>query len=264
MKCAHLIVLLTVALMSSSIAAAEISLPVRIVEDPKKDDTPSEFEKEGRDLDRQDLEAQKSVAASTKTIVYLTIVQSVLSIFGAAGLLVTLYYTRASTKAALQTAQSNRAWVLFSGIEHGIIEDHGLSTGERVNRGFYFVVTWKNMGQSPAVRVRMMIDKYVVHPNAPIPKFSAEPNEQSGALDIGPDIQIASSRIGISDETTAQLLSGGRVVILYCCVWYQDIYRVDRFSECCFKVSISGTNTMNGNTTPNFIYTPEGKQNSST
>ncbi|MDF1608492.1 hypothetical protein PZ897_09920 [Hoeflea sp. YIM 152468] len=131
------------------------SIPIRILEEPEQSESSKQQEQESAKREKQDLAAQKSMAESTKEIVWITKVQIGLAVFGAVALLYSLHLNRMSARAAVDAvkiARANaeaelRAWV---GYAHWSMDCFG-KTGKV--EAYLFRIHWKNYGVTPAKKV---------------------------------------------------------------------------------------------------------------
>lgn len=240
-----------------------LGLPIRLLEDPKEKLDEQRDAKAAAQREKDDLVAQQSVADSTKQLVYLTVAQVILGLVGTAALAITLYLNARATQAAVQAAQSERAWIIADGFDSG--QFSGTVNNLPTKAGFIVEVKWRNAGRSPSINTQCYSIYALLKPEDSLPTFTPDwlENEQKQAA-VGPSNGFSGSPMALNDMEAVQFRSGERRLIIYSKVIYGDIFqsREHRSSEVCAEVHLNGEKMINGSPQPNVAFMPVGPQNS--
>jgi hypothetical protein len=187
----------------------------------------------------------------------------------------TLTETQKTANAAIDTLHSTRAWMVF---EFGHIvpifnrlidaqtgEARGISTGYRAE------MTWKNAGESPAVKARPVTIFKVIRLGEPIPHFDAETMASNDPeLDfatrqavVGKGMQIMTYSPQFFEADFFGIKNNFFRLIVYCKAEYRDIFKPDiaRVTEGCWLAEFSNMETRDGMEYPIFVFNPVGPQN---
>lgn len=204
---------------------------VRLFEEPEESESSKRQQKEAAEREENDLIAQKSMADSTKEIVWLTKIQLALALAGTFALLWTLYLNRRATDAAVNAVKVTREIgekqvrayigretdILKNSVDHGSNKPIGIQVG----------VSLKNYGNSPAEITEFFVDVVT------FPSFAAmrevvfqvpDGVREKQPLHLGPNsTQRIDARI-VSIDEIGLCQSGKRRCFLATKVIYRDVF----------------------------------------
>src|SRR6185437_8524927 len=109
--------------------------------------------------------------------------------------------------------------------------------------GVVLSVRWLNCGQTPAVKVRLVVSHLVLDPKAARPHFDAAFGDQTNERGtIGPHTFATTTIRSVSELDFTKLLRGEAVVWMYSCTEYEDVFNpgVTRRSEICVRITANG------------------------
>ena len=130
-----------------------------------------------------------------------------------------------ANKAAWESVKSDRAWVTFDRIAHmAIFQGKPVTINTAKIR-----IHWKNTGNSPALKVTCSITIKVSDTieGACILIDALTPSELVTETHVGPNQEFFSEFIVIPPNQFLDVVSGGKVAVIFCNVRYQDIRNQD-------------------------------------
>ena len=153
-----------------------------------------------------------------------------------------------------------RPWVNSQGIELFITQNTIINNAQ-VDRAVCFRLPWKNTGQSPAIKGRIVSHFALVELGEPVPSFdqtiqSSGTTIASGAIVMGVDLGFAGADMQRWLDRKIEIIIFGRVE--YCdsippCV--------QRWSECTIRIQFNGWLSGAEHMQPNITARPDGPQN---
>lgn len=255
-------------------SAEPFSFPVRILEGPKQTESAKRQEEESAQREIDDLVAQEGMNESTKRIVALTLLQTVLAFFGTIALIYSLHLNRKATHAATTAAlaaekaiHSDRAWMTVSSFNAGFAA--GNINGAPIEKGIVMWIEWINTGRSPALRPNVFFNRRFVGQNESTPVFDAGSlsgeSDASGAT-IGPGQTGSSGQLALNDDEAARFMARETRLFVYSTVTYFDIFNNSQahFTEVCGEVEYQGMQIVGDDMIPRVGILPRGPQNSAT
>lgn len=220
-----------------------------------------------KDKDHADLCQQWRVAEAAESQIWLTGVGLVL-VFGT--LVFTAIAARAArdavkegekaTAAALQAVGMERAWITFGGFSCGAIPVEKTMEPSKGIQGFGYIVTWKNTGRTPALRLTCYTDYRIVFPPEMIPTFEADepPTDGLKSVPLGPGDTVHTKLKHLRLEDAGMHVH----LVVYSRVEYYDlISSIMRISEICARVESTPQMRPDGTIGGVFTLSPVGRQN---
>lgn len=264
------------AAVSESVDLYGFAIPVRILDQPAES---AEEKAEQIKNDQEDLEAQKSVAESTETLVILTRQQVVIgaigvgtTLIGTVALIISLHLSRISTKAAVEAARaarealgSERAWIAHVG--QNTIVGSGQINGVFHSKIFAFGLRWKNDGRSPAINVKTYGEFFIGDSKDVIPQLPREKRlNLTDRSVVGSGIEFATSEAAVEWRIAEQLINRSMFLYLYGRIDYNDTYmpELPRYTEGLFLAEVFLTKDRNGNDLIDMHLSPRGERNHAT
>lgn len=253
--------------VSNGISATDFSIPVQIVEDPERTEAAKRERQEDVQRDMDNLVAQQGVDQSTKNIVGLTILQTILALLGTLALLYSLHLNRKATRAAVSAADAarealgaERAWMSHFKCHNCFLDNFEGVFGAQ---SFGVIVAWKNTGRTPATNVSVSVDHALVPVTTLAPVFGNIENNQDNSAVVGPEIDVNTNIIMLTINEYDLVKQGALDFYIYCRIDYRDTFRPDvpRHSEMCYKVAFNGQVMQDGVVLPRVSYRATGLQN---
>jgi hypothetical protein len=217
----------------------------------------------------QDLDAQREMANWAEGMLWTS------GIIGSLGIFVTcvgIYYVRETlieagktTSAAIDAVRGERAWMTFGGVDTSPVHNSYVNNILHQNT-FFFSISWKNTGRSPAIEAEPVISYCVLAYGADAPFFAVTENRNSeiSAAAIGPGELNHTARVFLTDEESNALRLRTKVLFLHSRIQYGTVFepQMSKRTEVCLRIESNGTRVdSNGNNVPILSTTFVGPQN---
>lgn len=235
-------------------------------------------------FEEEDLLAQRSMAESTEKMLYVSLIQIVLSVIGTIIVLYSLHLNRCATNAAITTSKiaadqfaADRPWISLLLYSAGPFIN-SIYDEKMINNGIIFRFTWINSGRSPALNIKA--HTYIIALNredypldAPIDyemifehsRISRKINSDENVSALGPNMEFSSGVVILDDRDASLFREHKSRVFVYACVQYKDIYSTEmRKSECTYEFFYQSDTPQTGGAFPMIAGIARGPQNTMT
>lgn len=232
--------------------------------DKKRNANPSDY---------ADLIAQQDMANSARSLLFLTCWQIYLSAIGSVAIILALFYSAQSTRAANEANRiamrnylaDHRPLLVFKDMQHRT----------EVRRGVMchmFAFRWINAGNSPAMRMNMWHMLKIIEPDTKTTDitFTFPPTPEFTQGNLGPGMPVGSGYIGFSSEWVEVLARGEKRVVTICRIEYESLIsdqsaEISKWhTEICFEILCIATQIDETAVEYDFDYRPIGPHNTAT
>jgi hypothetical protein len=254
--------------------APPAAIPIRVVEDSADVERVKQREAQTAIREWRDLDAQESMAASTKQLLtiswwqlFLGVAGTLVAAVGTGGLVYSLILNKRATAAAIAAVDAardalgaERAWVMMIGQTAYSSPDAFTDAGRTEQIGI--ALRWRNDGRSPALNMKAHMQLSVTASPDTLPDLSphdAKDGEQGSVL--GPGSEVATGPAYLHRHLFDQLLRHERALYVYGRVEYIDTFRQDlqRVTEGLYLVEINMVADA-GYLRPHFSLAPRGQK----